>query len=193
MVRGMDDPADRTPGAATDDEARWAAAQSVLDRAPTTTAQQCRQRPAGVAGCVRARHQRDRAAGPGRRRGDRLAGGRLEGALVPALIGAEPAQHRVLLAQVTGRVPADPARLPLTRNMAERMLLQRQMRLVWVGLCLQQVGRAVRSTGAVSLTPTAATLMAYLIGLLLLGRAARRAGRFLRDLPAPRADAEPAS
>ncbi|MCU1620307.1 MAG: hypothetical protein JWR41_2313 [Modestobacter sp.] len=69
------------------------------------------------------------------------------------------------------------------------MLLQRRLLLFWVGLLLQQVRRAVGSTGAVDVGFVAAALMAYRIGLAVLVRAARRAERFLRQHPDPRVGA----
>jgi threonine/homoserine efflux transporter RhtA len=69
--------------------------------------------------------------------------------------------------------------------MAERLTLQRHLLLVFVGLMLQQVGRAVSSTSAVDVGFVAAAVLLYSIGVLLMSRDVRRAERFLRRHPAP--------
>lgn len=217
---------DTPDGPGISDDERWAAATSVLEQAPTATAQQRLRRhrvltwafvisvllvAAAVALLVVVLLDHGGpGAGPARWRevtGLVLSGVGLVVLVVGAVIGwragvwrgawSQPAavlsraQRRALVAQVRGRVPADPVRLPLARSVAERLVLQRHLLLFWVGLMLQQVGRALSSTGVVDLSLVAVAVVAYLVGVVLMTRDARRADQFLRQHPEPRSNVAP--
>lgn len=221
---GIDDHgmADDGGGAAqpADDEARWAAAQSVLDAAPDETALGRLRRfrlltwslvlgvvllvPAIVALVVVTASD---AFLPATEPSDGwvVAGLVCQGAGLLVLAGygviawragvfrgawSQPAavldrrQRRALLAQVRGRAPVDARRLPLARSAAERLVLQRHLVLLFVGLALQQVGRALSSPSTLQLVLTAVTVLVFLVGAVLLLRDAHRAEEFLRAHPA---------
>ncbi|MCZ2837507.1 hypothetical protein [Modestobacter sp. VKM Ac-2985] len=95
------------------------------------------------------------------------------------------AQRRGLLAQVRGRAEADPARLPLARDLARRLVLQHHQLLLFVGVVVQQVGRAIGAPTRSTLVLTAVVTVVLLVGAALTHREARRAGRFLADHPDP--------
>lgn len=95
------------------------------------------------------------------------------------------AQRRSLHAQVRGRAAVDPARLPLARAQARRLLLQRDQLLLLVGVLVQQLGRAIGDP-----TPSTVAFTAVATGVLLavaglMWRQGRRAARFLADHPDP--------
>ena len=94
------------------------------------------------------------------------------------------AQRRSLLAQVRGKAAVESARLPLARAVAQRMLLQRHLLLFWAGLLLQQVGRAVGSTGRLQLVFALVGVAGYAIVVPALARMAGQGERFLRAHPA---------
>jgi predicted membrane channel-forming protein YqfA (hemolysin III family) len=221
MIAAVDDA--RLSEPTPDDEARWAAAVSVLERTPTPTAQERLRRHrmltwaflgsvvilvAAVAILLVAvlldRDEPD--VDPALWRdiaGLVLSAVGLVVLIVGAVIGwragvwrgawSQPAavlsraQRRSLLAQVRGHVPADATRLPLARSVAERMVLQRHLLLFWVGLMLQQVGRAISSTSLFDIAFVVVPVVLYSVATVLLTRDARRAERFLRQHPAAEA------
>jgi len=99
-----------------------------------------------------------------------------------ALRGAE---RRELLAQIGGRRPVDPARLPLARDLATRVIGQRWMVLILAGQSLNVLGLwlAAPTTPKAVLAVAALPLLAG--GWTYAEWAARRARRFLAAHPAP--------
>ncbi|MCZ2820111.1 hypothetical protein O2V63_07215 [Modestobacter sp. VKM Ac-2977] len=95
------------------------------------------------------------------------------------------AQRRRLLAQVRGRAAVDPARLPLARAQARRLVLQRDQLLLLVGVLVQQLGRAIGDPTQSTVAFTALATVVLLAVAGLLWRQARRAERFLADHPDP--------
>ena len=205
----------------TDDDARWAAAMSVLDRSPTATAQQRLRRhrlrtwswALGLvlvisAGAVLLALLFTDALVPeaATATGWVVTGLVVQGAGTVVLVGyaviawraglfrgawSQPsavldrAQRRALLAQVRGRAEVDPARLPLTRSLAERLALQRHQLLLVAGLVVQQVGRAISSPTPLILGVTAVTGVGFAVATVLLRRDATRAEVFLQAHPEP--------
>lgn len=94
-------------------------------------------------------------------------------------------QRRALLAQVRGRVPADPARLPLARYLARQLRVQMSGLLLYVGLVVLQIGQAVTNPSVWRSTFAAALTVLYAVVLTLFQRDARRADRFLAEHPDP--------
>ena len=94
-------------------------------------------------------------------------------------------QRRLLLAQVRGRVPADPARLPLARDLAERLRLQLGTVFIWVGIVVLQIGQAVLEPSTRRLIAVGVLVALYAVALGLMMRDARRASRFLDSHPEP--------
>jgi hypothetical protein len=228
MIRRVSNAEDGvTTPAENDAEVRWAAAQSVLDRAPTSTARHRLRRfkvltwsfIVGVALLIPAVAVLLVVLFSGAvvpdvepSSGWVVAGLVVQGVGVLVVVGyllvgwraglfrgawSQPAavldraQRRSLLAQVRGRVPVDARRLPLARAVAERLAIQRYQLLLFVGLTLQQVGRAVTSPGALNVVLTVASLVLYLLGAVLLCRDGARARRFLRLHPDTRAAVGP--
>jgi hypothetical protein len=93
------------------------------------------------------------------------------------------AQRKDLLAQVRGLRPADPARLPLTRNLALRVVGQRWLVLMSVGLCLTTAAQWISSPSAWRGAFTIVCVV-FLVGAApFIKRDARRAQRFLAAHP----------
>jgi len=93
------------------------------------------------------------------------------------------AQRKDLLAQVRGLRPADAARLPLTRNLALRVVGQRWLVLMNVGLCLTNAGLCISSPSA-GRGALAIVWVVFLVGAApFVEREARRAQRFLAAHP----------
>jgi protein-S-isoprenylcysteine O-methyltransferase Ste14 len=92
-------------------------------------------------------------------------------------------QQRSLLAQIRGRRPVDPARLPLARDLAERLSDQRGTAALVVGIVLINLGNTLITPSAFRLWITAVVLVAYAIGAALLVRQVRRMRRFLDAHP----------
>ena len=95
------------------------------------------------------------------------------------------AQRRNLMAQVCGRAAVDPARLPLARAQARRLVLQRDQLLLLVGVLVQQLGRAIGGPTPSTVAFTALATVVLLAVAGLIWRQARRAERFLADHPDP--------
>ena len=102
---------------------------------------------------------------------------------------AEPvlgrAERRELLAQVRGRRPADPARLPLARVLAGQLAVRSGLALVLAGLCVLATGRwLLTGTVAAPEASAGAALVAAAVVGVLAHRDARRARHFLARHPA---------
>jgi protein-S-isoprenylcysteine O-methyltransferase Ste14 len=94
-------------------------------------------------------------------------------------------QRTTLLRQVQGRVPMDPRRLPLARDVARRLVVQRAQLLLLVGLLLLQLGQAIASPSLWRSVLAGALVVLYAVLLGQVERNARRAGRFLTEHPRP--------
>ena len=94
-------------------------------------------------------------------------------------------QRKSLLDQVRGRVPADPARLPLARDTARRMLRQRGLVGLFVGILLIQVGGAISSPAPWRTLMAGAFVVLYGVLFWTMERSGRRAQRFLAAHPDP--------
>ncbi|WNV76886.1 hypothetical protein [Geodermatophilus sp. DSM 44513] len=92
-------------------------------------------------------------------------------------------QRRQLLAQVRGRVPADPARLPLARVMAAQLRDQRAVPWLLAGQTLLWVGQAVLGPTWPRVALAASFVVGWLVVGLLIRRDARRADAFLAAHP----------
>jgi hypothetical protein len=90
-------------------------------------------------------------------------------------------QQRCLLAQIRGRRPVDPAHLPLTRDLAERLSDQRGTAVLAVGILLINLGNTLITPSMFRLWITAVVLVAYAITAVLLVRQVRRMRRFLAE------------
>ncbi|NIH69453.1 hypothetical protein [Modestobacter marinus] len=93
------------------------------------------------------------------------------------------AQRRSLIAQIRGRAEVDPAGLPLARDVGRRLVLQHHQLLLFVGIVVQQVGRAIGAPTRSALVLTAVATVVLLIAAALMHREARQAERFLVDHP----------
>jgi membrane protein YdbS with pleckstrin-like domain len=90
-------------------------------------------------------------------------------------------QQRCRLAQIRGRRPVDPAHLPLTRDLAERLSDQRGTAVLVVGILLVNLGNTLISPSAFRLWITAVVVIAYAIVAVLVVRQVRRMRRFLAE------------
>lgn len=95
------------------------------------------------------------------------------------------AQRRGLRAQVRGRTEVDPARLPLARDLARRLVLQQYQALLIVGVVLQQVGRTIGAPTRLNVVITVLVGGGLVVAAVLMRREAGRAERFLADHPDP--------
>jgi len=100
-------------------------------------------------------------------------------------VGLARHQQQLLTRQATGKVPADPARLPLARALAHRLALQGKLRLGFVGLGVQQLGQALRADGGGGLALPLLGLVCLLAAVVALTVQTRRAQRFLVAHPDP--------
>ncbi|KGH47197.1 hypothetical protein IN07_08240 [Modestobacter caceresii] len=94
-------------------------------------------------------------------------------------------QRRGLLAQVRGRAEVDPARLPLARDLAQRLVLQQHQALLVVGVVLQQLGRTIGAPTQLNEVITVLVGGGLVVAAVLMRREAGRAERFLADHPDP--------
>ena len=109
--------------------------------------------------------------------------GLFRGAWSQPIAVLDRAQRRRLLAQVRGRAAVDPARLPLARDLAERLVLQRHQVLFVAGILVQQLGRAISGPTTFVLVLTGGLTVVFAVAMVLLRRDAQRAEAFLRDHP----------
>lgn len=94
-------------------------------------------------------------------------------------------QRRYVMAQIRGRRPADPQRLGLTRDLAQR--LEEQMRLtlpIFIGVALINFGNVLQARDAFHYVFVASWVAFLLLVLVLWGRQRRKARRFLEEHPA---------
>ncbi|SDE86461.1 hypothetical protein SAMN05660485_01912 [Blastococcus fimeti] len=98
------------------------------------------------------------------------------------LLALDLAQRRELARQVSGRIPADPAHLPLARHLAESLVRQSPPPRMFLGLLILATGQLVSSPSWWS----ALTLAGF--GLAAWGsrRGTRNARAFLDAHPEPR-------
>ncbi|MGZ4509659.1 MAG: hypothetical protein ACXVX0_20640 [Blastococcus sp.] len=93
------------------------------------------------------------------------------------------AQRRSLVRQVRGRIPAEPARLPLTRDLAGRLVDQRGLLVLYVGIAIVNVGQTIVHPTAFRVGLTVVVLVVYGVVIPLMRREQRRARRFLAEHP----------
>jgi hypothetical protein len=96
-------------------------------------------------------------------------------------------QQRSLLAQVRGRWPADPARLPLARHLAEQLADPRTTAVLFLGVALGNLGGTLVDPDRVRVLLSAGLVAAWTVAGIALVRHARKARRFLREHPDPAA------
>lgn len=89
------------------------------------------------------------------------------------------AQRRDLRRQVLGRAPVQPARLPLLRDLAQRMTKQRPLIVGLTGVLFTQVGGAVDSPSRWRVAFVIAIGVLYTVVGVQIMRDARRAQKFL--------------
>lgn len=104
------------------------------------------------------------------------------------LVALTHRQRKELYAQVRGKRPADPARLPLSRYVARRLLLGEGTIVALAGLMLLWFGRAVVIPDRVHPVRLACLLVLGGVGILLMVRRTRRARRFLEATSSQAAD-----
>jgi FtsH-binding integral membrane protein len=92
-------------------------------------------------------------------------------------------QKRDLRRQATGLAPADPARLPLSRHLARRVIVSRWILLFFAGLSLSAVGSAVGSPRVWRFGYAALVVLAMGYAAFAVERDVRRARRFLERHP----------
>ena len=88
-------------------------------------------------------------------------------------------QRRDLRRQVLGRAPLQPARLPLLRDLAQRMTKQPSLIIGFAGALLTQVGPAVGSSSRWRLLFVLTIGVLYIVAAVQIMRDARRAHKFL--------------
>jgi hypothetical protein len=95
-------------------------------------------------------------------------------------------QRRSLLRQVNGRQPADPASLPLARDLARRLSAQfRALPLVFSGLAFTGAGRLAGHPTAVQIGIESVSIVLLTAAAGFGVRQSRQAHRFLAEHPAP--------
>jgi membrane protein YdbS with pleckstrin-like domain len=92
-------------------------------------------------------------------------------------------QQRYLLAQIRGRRPVDTARLPLTRDLGERLADQRGTAVLVLGILLINVGNTLIAPSAFRFWLMAALVVVYAVGAVLAIRQVHRMRRFLAEHP----------
>lgn len=99
-------------------------------------------------------------------------------------------QRRQLLAQVRGRRPADPDRLPLARDLAARLsATYRGLVVLWIGLPVIWIGNAITTPDTWRLVYAAVIVVLMGLAAGFGARDARRAREFLARYPDPDASA----
>jgi hypothetical protein len=93
------------------------------------------------------------------------------------------AQRRSLVQQVRGRIPAEPARLRLTRDLAGRLLDQRGVLVLYVGIAIVNVGQTILHPTAFRIGLSVVLLVLYAVVIPLGRRQRRQAQRFLAEHP----------
>jgi hypothetical protein len=97
-------------------------------------------------------------------------------------------QRKELYAQVRGQRPADPARLPLSRDLARRLVLQRRTIALYAGLLLLWVGQTITFPDLFHLAGLGGYLVLCGVASAWTLREARRARRFLETTPSTGGD-----
>jgi hypothetical protein len=92
-------------------------------------------------------------------------------------------QRRSLVRQVRGRIPADPSRLPLTRDLAGRLVDQRGLVVLFVGIAILNVGQTILHPSPFRIGLTAVIVGVYAACIPLMRRQRRQAQRFLAEHP----------
>jgi MFS family permease len=203
----------------TDDEKRWAQAESILRDAPTLDAEQAirrRRRAAWVlvaalivlglaiglfAALLLGRHHRavhEVAAG------QEITGlvvivlglaVELAGLVLQVRAGnwgarwraptsvLTRAQKRALLKQVRGRIPLDPRRLALARDLATRLTRQRGSLVIMIGVMVLNLGQVIQRPAVWHVVLTGALVVLFAVAFIVQGRLDRQARRFLEAHP----------
>ena len=208
----------------SDDDARWAEAQSILDRSPTPSAEQrLRRWRNGRWALVAALLVVGSAVGvlvsvvltgssgaeaPEPSAAQQAVGFWISGAgYVLAIVGfvllvrggvfrawrqpitvLDRGQRRQLAAQARGRAAVDPARLPLARDLARRLIDQTRQWVMLSGLAVGQVGLAIATPKTWRVLTSSGLAVLCVVGAALAVRDARRARRFLDEHPEPVAE-----
>jgi hypothetical protein len=94
-------------------------------------------------------------------------------------------QNRQLSAQVQGKAPVVPEHLPLTRHVAETMVLQRPVLVLLLGIVLLLLGTALLTSSWGWAAAAAAYAVLALVGRRMVRRNERTARRFLAEHPEP--------
>ena len=97
-------------------------------------------------------------------------------------------RRKELLAQVRGRRPVEPERIPLARLLAEQLLSQRTLLVANTGLGISFVGQWIASPTTWRAVATAALGLLLAAGWVVAQRDARRARRFLEEHSSPTAE-----
>jgi hypothetical protein len=97
-------------------------------------------------------------------------------------------QRKELLAQVRGRAPAQPARVPLARHLAELLQAQQVSLVPQAGLLVNFVGLWIATPSTWRLVLIGVCVPLVLVAVVLFRRETQRAQRFLDAHPAPPQD-----
>lgn len=89
------------------------------------------------------------------------------------------AQRKSLARQVRGQQPVEPEHLPLARHLAERMVFQRRLLLLFPALLVMWVGQTVMAVDLVHLALVGAYVVLVGVGTTSALRSASRGERFL--------------
>lgn len=92
-------------------------------------------------------------------------------------------QRKDLFAQVRGKRPADPARLPLSRDLARRLVLQQRTIALFAALMLQWVGQTLTAPDMFHLVGIGVFLLLSIVAIPIIIRDTGRAKRFLAKRP----------
>ncbi|TXR57455.1 hypothetical protein [Quadrisphaera setariae] len=93
-------------------------------------------------------------------------------------------QRRLVLREVRGRVPAHQDHLPVSLDLARRLVSTDGLLVMFAGFSIMQLGRLVDQSGLVSTLWTSGVLALFLVAAVLVLRDRLRAQRFLdRHVP----------
>ncbi|SEL53343.1 hypothetical protein SAMN04515665_11427 [Blastococcus sp. DSM 46786] len=95
-------------------------------------------------------------------------------------------RQKLLLQELRGRAPLDPAHVPLVRHLAERLTAQRWLLIVQLGLLLMFVGQFIGSPSPWRLGMVVLFVLGIAVAVPLILRDERQARRFLSEHPDPR-------
>ena len=112
-----------------------------------------------------------------------LRGGGWRASLASPLRALDRSQRRLLLRQVRGTAPVEPARLPLTRELARQLERQRWVVVIVAGNGLNSAGQALSGGRSSQVGLAAAFAVLLAVGAPLAARDVRRARVFLARHP----------